>query len=416
MARTIDVPEKEDKLATYRYEAVTAQGKILTGTLKAANEVSAERILIGQGLRPVNVDIQPSMWSLEQALPSLFHVKPRDVIILSRQLATLLKSGISLLPALEVLQQQVVSSRAFRKIMESVVYDLRSGSSFTQSISKHPTAFTEIYCKTLAVGEQTGNMEAVLNRMADYLEKQGTMAKKVKGALTYPAMVLGTGLVVIVILMVTVLPNLVPLFQSLGSELPPTTKLLMTVSNTLINYPLHFIVAIVVLVAVIAWLVKQPAGRRLLDRWMITLPIIGPPTLMGELARVARAMSVLIAAGLSLQEIMELVPQTSNNKVIRSALMEINERLLLGEGLSEPMSRIALFPPLLVQMVAVGEESNTLAFTLGVVADFYEVTSEEKTAAMVGLIGPLSTVLISIFVGFIALSVIMPMYSLTGAF
>jgi type IV pilus assembly protein PilC len=127
-------------------------------------------------------------------------------------------------------------------------------------------------------------------------------------------------------------------------------------------------------------------------------------------------MSTLIKAGLSLQEVMELMPQSSDNKVIRDALVEVNQGLILGEGLSEPMSRIALFPPLLIQMVAVGEESNTLDFTLGVVADFYEVTAEEKTAAMVALIGPLATVLIAIFVGFIAVSVLMPMYALTGSF
>ncbi|MFC1978265.1 type II secretion system F family protein, partial [Chloroflexota bacterium] len=140
------------------------------------------------------------------------------------------------------------------------------------------------------------------------------------------------------------------------------------------------------------------------------------PTLMGELARFSRTMSMLISAGLSLQEIMELMTQSSNNKVIRDAIVQVNEGLVLGEGLSEPMSRIAIFPPLLIQMVAVGEESNTLDFTLGVVADFYEVTAEEKTAAMVGLVGPLSTIFIAIFVGFIAISVLMPMYSLTGAF
>ncbi len=419
MAKALGVPgvsKKEEKLINYRYEAATTQGKILKGTIKAANEVSAERMLIGQGLRPINVDVVPSMWSLEEALPSLFKIKPRDVIIFSRQLATLLKSGISLLPSLEILQAQAVSSRAFRKIVEAIVYDLRSGGSFSQSLAKHPAAFSEIYCRTMAVGEQTGNMEMVLHRMADYQEKQGTVAKKVKGALTYPIMVLGLGLVVAVILMVTVMPNLLPMFTSLGTELPPTTRLLMAISNALTTKPLYFLISAAVIAAAVFWLVKQPSGRRLLDRWMISFPVIGPPTLMGELARVSRTMSVLITAGLSLQDIMQLVPQSISNRFIRDALMQVSERLHLGEGLSEPMSRLEVFPPLMVQMVAVGEESNTLDFTLGVVADFYEVTSEEKMTAMVGMIGPISTIFISLFVGFIALSVIMPMYALTGAF
>jgi len=416
MARVLELPTKEKKLTSYRYEATTVQGKLVKGTIKATGEIEAERLLVGRGLDPVHVDVVPSMFSLEEALPSLFKVKPRDVVVFSRQLATLLRSGVSLLPALEVLQGQVTTSRVFKKILESIVNDLRSGGSFTQSISKHPTTFSEIYCRTITVGEQTGNMEMVLNRMADYLEKQGAVAKKVKGALTYPMMVMGVGLVVIVILMTVVMPQLMGMFTSMGAELPLPTKILIGVSNTLTTYPLYFVIAGVVLVAVVLWLVKQPTGRRLFDRIRLSAPLIGTPTLLGELARLSRTMSVLITAGLNLQEIMELVPQSSNNSVIRDALNQVGERLVLGEGLSQPMSRLAVFPPLLVQMVAVGEESNTLDFTLGVVADFYEVTAEEKTSAMTGMISPLSTAIIGLLVGFIAISVLMPMYTLTGAF
>jgi type IV pilus assembly protein PilC len=161
---------------------------------------------------------------------------------------------------------------------------------------------------------------------------------------------------------------------------------------------------------------KQPAGARLLDRMRLSAPFIGPPTLLTELGRFTRTMSVLISAGLKLQDTMELLPHATTNKVFQDALNQVNEKLLLGEGLAEPMAQISLFPPLLVQMVAVGEESNTLDFTMGVVADFYETAAEEKTTALVGLLGPLTTVGIALLVGFIALAVIMPMYTLTGAF
>ena len=416
MARVLETPAKAKKLVSYRYEAATSQGKLVKGTIKATGEIEAERLLIGQGYRPVSVEVVPSMFSLEEAFPTLFRVKPRDVIIFSRQLATLLRSGISLLPALEILQGQVTSSRAFKKVLESVVDDLRSGSSFTQSISKHPTVFSEIYCRTLTVGEQTGNMEMVLHEMASYMEKQGAIAKKIGGALTYPMMVMGVGLVVCVLLVTVVMPQLLGMFTAMNVELPLPTKILIGITNILTNYTLYFVVAGAVLVAVVLWLVKQPTGRRLLDRMRLTAPLIGIPTLMGELGRFSRTMSVLIGAGLSLQEIMELMPQSSNNRIIRDALSQVNEGLILGEGLSVPMSRIDIFPPLLVQMVAVGEESNTLDFTMGVVADFYEATAEEKTSAMVGMISPLSTAIVGLMVGFIAISVLMPMYTLTGAF
>ena len=416
MARAVEAPERAKKLISYRYEAATSQGRVVKGTIKATGEIEAERLLIGQGYTPINVEVVPSMFSLEEAFPTLFKVKPRDVIIFSRQLATLLKSGISLLPALEILQGQVTTSRAFKKILESTVNDLRSGGSFSQSISKHPTAFSELYCRTITVGEQTGNMETVLNQLADYLERQGVIAQKIGKALTYPLMIMGVGVVVVIILMVVVMPQLMGMFTAMNVELPLPTRILIGISNFLTTYPLYLLVAASVLGALVLWLVKQPTGRQLLDRIRLTAPLIGTPTLLAELARFSRTMSVLIGAGLSLQEIMELAPQSSSNRVIRTALSEVGERLLLGEGLSEPMSRIDLFPPLLVQMVAVGEESNTLDFTMGVVADFYETTADEKMSAMVGMIGPLSTIGIALVVGFIAISVLMPMYTLTGAF
>ncbi|MFC1985267.1 type II secretion system F family protein [Chloroflexota bacterium] len=417
MARVVDeAPEKEKKLTSYRYEAATAQGRVVKGTIKATGEIEAERLLIDQGYRPINVEVVPSMFSLEEALPSLFQVKPQDVVIFSRQLATLLRSGISLLPALDILGGQVTTGRGFKKILGTIVHDLRSGGSFTQSISKHPTAFSEIYCRTIAVGEQTGNMEMVLNQMADYMEKQGVLAKKIGGALRYPMMVMGIGLVVGIVLMTVVMPPLLDMFTTLGADLPLPTRILIGITNALTSNPLYFLIGGSILGALVIWLVKLPNGRRLLDRARLTLPLIGTPILLGEFARFSRTMSVLLGSGLSLQEIMKLAPQSTNNRFICEALSQVNEDLLLGEGLSEPMSRIDIFPPLLVQMVAVGEESNTLEFTMGVVADFYEVTAEEKTAAMVGLIGPLSTIVIAAFVGFIAISVLMPMYAITGAF
>jgi len=415
MAKALDISTK-GKVISYRYVAATTQGKVVKGTIKATNEVTAERLLIGQGYNPIRLEVAPSMFSLEEALPTLFKVKPRDVIVFSRQLATLIRSGISLLPALEILQGQVATSRAFRKTLGSIVDDIRGGGAFSQAIAKHPKAFSDIYCRTIAVGEQSGNLETVLNRMADYLEKQGAIAKKIGGALTYPMMVLGVGVVVVAILMTVVMPQLLGMFTAMNVELPLPTRILIAITNVLTGYPIYFLVAGALMVAIALWLVKQPSGRRLLDRVRLTAPIIGPPTLMGELARFSRTTSVLISAGLNLQEIMELMPQSSNNKVIQDALNQVNEGLLLGGGLSEPMSRIDIFPPLLVQMVVVGEQTNTLDFTLGVVADFYETSAEENPRAMVGMIGPLSTIGIALLVGFIALSVIMPMYTLTGAF
>ncbi|MFC1988840.1 type II secretion system F family protein [Chloroflexota bacterium] len=415
MDRAINVAKKEKKLVSYRYEATTTQGKDVKGTIKASGEIEAERLLIERGYHPLNVEVAPSIFSLEEALPSIFKIKPRDVIVFSRQMATLLRSGISLLPALEILGGQVAGSRIFKKILRSIIEDIRAGSSFTDSLSKHPTAFNELYCRTIVVGEQTGNLEAVLNQMADYQEQQGATAQKIKKALSYPMLILGVGMVVVVILMTVVMPQLMGIFTSLDVDLPLPTKILVAISNFMTSNPLYLLIGACVLIALALWMAKQSTGRRILDRILITAPLIGSANLLAELARFSRTMSMLVGAGLTLQEIMELAPQSTTNTVIRSALNQVNERLLLGEGLSEPMSHIDLFPPLLVQMVIVGEETNTLDFTMGVVADFYESTSEEKMNALVGLMGPIATVGIALLVGFIAVSVLLPMYTITGA-
>jgi type IV pilus assembly protein PilC len=415
MARTIDVAKRQKEL-TYRYVASTPQGRLVRGTVKAVNEIAAERLIVGKGLNPLEVEVAPSMFSLEEAFPTFFKVKARDVIVFSRQLATLLRSGIPLLPALEIIQEQVGGSRAFNKILGSITHDLRSGGSFSQAISKHHRAFNEIYCRTIAVGEESGNLEAVLNRMADYLERETETAQKVRKALTYPALVIGVGIVVVAILVTVVMPQLLDIFTAMNVGLPLPTRMLIALTRFVNTNTLYILIAGAFLAAFILWLLKQPTGRRVLDRLRLTMPIIGPPILLGELGRFARTLSVLVSAGLKLQEIMEILPQSTTNRVFRDALNQVHERLVMGEGLSEPMSQIDIFPPLLVQMVAVGEESNTLDYTMGVVADFYETTAEEKTAAMVGMLGPLSTVGIALLVGFIALAVIMPMYTITGVF
>ena len=258
-------------------------------------------------------------------------------------------------------------------------------------------------------------MEGVLERMADYMEKRSQMAEKVKKALSYPMIILSVGVVVVIILITFVMPQLMGMFTAMNVELPLPTRILIGLSGFVNDYMLYIIVAGASLGASLVWMTKRPAGRRILDRLRFSMPIIGPPALMSELGRFARTLSVMVGSGLKLQETMEMLPHVTTNIIFRDALNKVNEKLLLGEGLSAPMSNISLFPPLMVQMVMVGEETNTLDYTMGVVADFFETAADEKTTAMVGMIGPLATIGIALVVGFIAISVLMPMYSITGA-
>jgi type IV pilus assembly protein PilC len=416
MARTTAADKKQIKPISYRYTATNVKGEAVKGSIKATSEIDAERLIIAKGLNPDHVEPTPSMFSLEEAFPSIFKIKPREVIIFSRQLATLLKSGISLLPAMETLREQVGVSRTFSSVLTSVVNDLRSGSSFSQSISKHPKAFDDVFCRTIAVAEESGSLVTVLHRMADYMEKQSAIGQKVGKALSYPLIILVAGVVVVIVLITFVLPKMMTMFVQMNVKLPLPTRMLLGITNFVKNNPIPLLVVGAIVVIAVLYLMKQPTGRRFLDHMRLVAPVIGPPTLMSELGRLARTMSVLVGAGLKLQDIMELLPRASSNTYIQKSLNRVQEALLLGEGLAEPMAREKIMPSLLVQMIAVGEESNTLEFTTGVVADFYETTAEDRTAAMVGMIGPMATIGIALMVGFIAISVLMPMYSITGAF
>ncbi|MEE9201873.1 MAG: type II secretion system F family protein [Dehalococcoidia bacterium] len=415
MAINMDAPP-QTKPVNFRYVAIDPQGREVRGTVKAVTDLAAQQMLAERGFRTMSLDVAPSALAPEQLFPTLFQVKPRDIIVFSRQLATLLQSGLTLLPALELLQGQAAGSRQFRRVVARIMNDLRTGYAFSEAVARHPQVFSDIYIRTIGVGERTGRLEEVLRQMADYQEKQGAIVKKLKGALTYPAIIMVVGIVVGIILTQVALPPMVDMFTTLGADLPLPTRILMGVTQFSNTYRLQLGAGALIMLAGGIWFLRQPVGQRLLDRFKLKAPLVGPPTHMGEMARFCRTVSMLVASGLHLQEILELMPQTSTNSVIRNSLNRVREGLMLGQGLSGPMSVESVFPPLLVQMVVVGEESNSLEFTLGVVAEFYETTAEEKMAALVTFITPAATLLIAAATGFIALSVIMPMYSITGAF
>lgn len=402
------------KNVTYRYIALTNREKLVKGTISAPNEPTAGHLLADKGLKIVSLELQASRFSPEQALPSLFRIKPQEINSFSRQLAILIDAGITLLPAIEAIQS--LSSRGFKRVLTTVINDLRTGISFSDALAKHPNVFSEVYCKTLAAAERTGGLATILRQMADYQKKQSMTKKKVSKAMVYPAIILSLGLVVGAVLMTTALPPLVDLFISMEVDLPLPTKILIATSNFLLDYTLYVIIAVGLLIALAIWFIKQPSGRLILDRLIIRMPLIGPPTHSSEIARFTSTSSVLISAGLPLEEVIGSVSQTVGNRAMRQSLFQLKEDLIQGEGIAGPMSRDKLFPPLLTQMVMVGEESNTLGSTLGVISEFYESNAEDQMNTLTGFIQPASTIFIALVVGFLALAVLMPMYSITGAF
>lgn len=415
MVELVNRSSTAEKTTSFRYVAMTRDNKIVKGTIKAANEGIAGHLLIENGLKPVTLEAVASTFSLEKILPSIFGIKPGEIPIFSRQLATLLEAGITLTAALDLISQQV-GSRAFKNVINSVVDDLRTGSSLSMALERHPAVFNEVYCKTVAMAEQTAGLEVVLRQMADYEEKQRAAKKKVTGALTYPTIMIVVGIAVAAIMMTVVLPSMIDMFVQLDTDLPLPTQILMGVSDFVGDFGKYLALGGIIAVVGLVAAMKRPEGRLYLDKLVLKAPVIGPPVHSSEVARFSRTASVLLSAGLALQEVMSMIPMAVGNRAVQTSLYKVGHDLIRGEGLYAPMSRDKLFPPLLIQMVMVGEESNSLAESLAVAANFYEADSSDKISAMVKVIQPAAMIFVAGMVGFMAMAVIMPMYSITGAF
>ena len=399
----------------YQYVAYTKDWKIVKGTLNVVSEVVAEQTLVRQGYQPISVKSQPVMPSLEQLFPSLFSVKPKEVIMFARQLATLLEASISLVPGLQMLQDQT-TNRLFKTVLSNMLDDIRAGNSFSDALAKHEKVFGEVFCKLVSVGEQTGSLEVSLKQAASYLEKDQESKKKIKRALTYPVIVLVVAAVVVAVMVLFVLPSMMDMFTSLGADLPITTKLLVAFMGIVDSYKLYLLIGMVVIVIAVIVSLRQEKARYYLDRFMIKVPVLGPVNLMNEMARFSQTITLLLHAGLPLPDIINMTQRISSNRVIQEALKQVQNDLVQGEGLSAPMGKHSLFPRLLVQMVMVGEESGNLESTMSIIADNYQREADDKISSLISLIEPAMTIGLALVVAFIAISVISPMYSIMGVF
>lgn len=396
---------------SYRYVAFDREGQRVTGRLDVTDESRAEEVLWEQGLTVARLTSAGKRFTLSTVFPTFFGVKRRDLIVFSQQLATLLGSGVAILPALRMLAEES-PGRALREVLHEVINSVEGGQALSTALGAHPLAFPDLYTRTVAVGERTGNMEEVLRQLATYLEKERDLLRKLRDALAYPVFVLVVAIFVVVMMLTVALPPMVDLFKSFGADLPWPTRMLIGASDFATTYGVYVLFGGLILAGASAWWVSRPTGRRVRDAALLRVPIVGRITLQGQLARFARTASVLIRAGLPLSEVVELAVRTTANVVVAEALERARVALLGGKGLSVPLSAERAFPPLLAQMVRVGEETGTLEANLATLADFYEGEVDRGSRALASLAEPVLTIFIAAIVGFIAISMVMPMYSI----
>jgi type IV pilus assembly protein PilC len=399
----------------FAYIAYTEDKKLVRGKLSASSEEMATQLLNYGGYRVVSLKEVVPFFNKEKFLSRFTRIKPTEIVMFSRQLALLLESGTDIVTSLDLLQEQM-TNETLKKTIGDVATDIRAGNSLSVALSRHPRAFSPMYYRAISAGEQGGNLEVVLRQMADHIEKGLKTEKQIRGALTYPFIVVIVAVIVVIILATFVLPAFTKMYSEFGVELPLITRILIAISDWFSRYGIFLILGILAAVAAVILYMRTPRGKHWWDSTVLRLPVLGRIVHLGELARCCRTISLLIRIGLPLPEVMAMAINNSNNKVVSDNLTGVQQELIRGEGLSRPMAKRELFLPLMTQMVKVGEETGNLDNTLDTVADSFEMDAADKTAAAIALIQPTMTIIIGLVVGFVVLAMVSAMYSIYGSF
>ncbi len=395
----------------FKYVAYTTTGDKVADLVEAESEERAEAFLWQKNLSVITLKKHKPRTSLDEAFPSLFGVKSADVVNFSQQLSILLSSGIGLLPALQIISDQTTKP-SFKKIIAKLTNDLRSGMPFSEAAAKYPQVFPTIFLRLVQIAEQTGNMPQMLAEVAEFLDKQVQAMRKIRRALVYPMAVLLLAGVAVTILLTFVLPALTNLFSEFGGTLPLITRILLTTASIL-KADIVFIIMGVIAIAGAGWLyIRKPKGALNRDRLLLKVPFLGSFLLHSDLARIMRAISILLSAGIPITEALNLVTTTPQNRVLQRAMQTTREDVIQGSSISKAFESNPFFPRLVSQMVAVGEETGNLKENLQRLSDYYEENSDRAMSAMTGVIEPALILGVGAFVGFIAVSIIFPMYNL----
>jgi type IV pilus assembly protein PilC len=396
----------------YQYKAYTPDKKIVEGTIDASSEDVAEAYLRKAGYQHIlTLQKTQSPFSLKRTVQSFNSVKKSDIVDLFQQLATLTESRMPVNQALWLLSEQS-PSESLKDFINKLGRELSGGASFSQALSYYPELIMAHYREVIKVSEQTGNLPLGLRLVAGYMEKEMSTSKHLTRTLSYPAFLIIMATVVISVIATVALPSLTNLFSSLGATLPLPTKILMAISGFLSDYKFYLAAALAGLVIFFVWYPKSPSGKRLMSRISLKLPVIGQVVVLRNICRFCRNTAMLLEAGLTLPQSMNSVIGVIDNDVIKLALADVRQDLIKGKGLSQPMSAYRIFPKLLVDMVHIGEKTDTLQASFGTMADFYEKRLDQRVQRLLAMVEPISIIFVGLIISLIGLAIITPIYSI----
>lgn len=401
----------------FYYEALERGGKQVKGTIDAANEDVIIDKLRGMGYYPLKVVQQKSsganvdIFSLPGVRNIMHRVKFKHVMVFTRQLATLIDAGLPILRALYILTEQV-ESVIFKEKITQIAKAIEGGSSLSEAMSKHPKVFDNLYVNMVRAGEIGGVLEAVLNKIAHFLEKRQALIGKVKSAMMYPVVVMSLAVIIVVFILWKIMPKFVDIFQQLGAELPWLTQQLVNASHVLLHETWKIIVGVIIIVLIYRQINSNKKGKLFLDRTKMRIPVLGDLIKKVAIARFAGTLATLVTSGVPILQSLDIVRDTSGNEVIALAMDKVYNSVKEGDSIHEPLSECYVFPPLVVHMVAVGEETGAIDQMLNKVAEAYEQEVDNTVDALTSILEPILIVFLGVIVGTIVVALYLPLFSI----
>lgn len=398
-------------MAQYSYKAKDPKGQVVAGVIEAESPNAVISRLQAMGLYPVAVENESEKKKTAAAVAKSFRrrVGVGDLATFNRQLADLLSSGIPLVRALGVIQNQT-ANETLQEIISQIAQDVAGGDSLAGAMAKHPKVFSKLYVAMVRSGEAGGMLDVVLTRLAEFAETEAEVRAKIKSALAYPLVMVFAGIGAVTILMTVVMPKILKIYGELNQTLPWPTQVLISINEFLRAY-WPVLIGGILAVAIVGWrALKSPEGKRAIDRVVVKLPLLGNMVVKREIANFARTFGSLLHNGVSILPALEIVHEVLTNTVVADEVAKIPEHVTQGEGVAGPLKKSKVFPPVVVNMIAIGEETGRLDEVLMKVARSYELEVERAVKTATSLIEPLIILAMGIVVGFIVISMLLPIF------
>ncbi len=399
-------------MAVYEYTAKNStSGQILKGQLDVPSR--DEVIAYLRKNRMILVSVREAPKSFTFRMPG-GGIKTRDIVVFTRQFATMINAGLPLVQSLTILQQQT-ENKALRDVTKTVVYDVEAGNTLADALDKHPKAFSKLYVNMVAAGEAGGILDTILLRLATFLEKNDALVRKVKGAMIYPAVIVSVAVIAVAVLLIFVIPTFAGMFASVNMELPLPTRIVMGMSDFLLRFWYFILGGLVLLAFAVRQYYQTSDGKKTLDGAMLRSPVIGDLLRKSAVSRFTRTLGTLISSGVSILDGLEITAKTAGNRVIHDAVMQSRQSIAGGETIAGPLQESRVFPPMVISMISVGEQTGGLDEMLAKIADFYDAEVDVAVSALLSLMEPIMIVVLGVVVGGMVVAMYLPIFDMVNA-